>query len=380
MFLSLGLGGLSLKELGRRVYNEIMEDDVLGRSAQLSYYFLLALFPALLFLTSVLGAVAGEDSQLRSSLFGYLSTVLPKSAYDLVSENVKQVIESSGGGKISFGILATLWAASSGMGAISSTLNIAYDVEEGRSWWKARLVAIGLTIALALLIITALVLILFGHDLAEWVAAGFGLGGAFELTWKIVQWPLVLLFVLLAFALIYYFAPDVRQQSWKFITPGSIIGVALWLIVSFVFKTYLSYFGNYNATYGSLGAVIILMLWFYFTGLAILVGGEINSEIEHALAERGVDEAKEEGEKRADGSTEPSDASARREAKADEGRRALVGAALAGANDVRARPKRGRARAYRVDHEGFSFGKLAVVMGAWVLAKIGLKPTVNKER
>jgi membrane protein len=120
----------------------------------------------------------------------------------------------------------------------------------------------------------------------------FGLGAAFALTWKIVQWPIVLAFVLLGFALIYYFAPDARDQDWKWITPGSVAGVTLWLLVSFAFKTYLTFFNSYSATYGSLGAVIILMLWFYFTGAAILVGGEINSEVENAMARRGAPAAK----------------------------------------------------------------------------------------
>src|SRR5918998_1784849 len=301
MFKSMSLGGLSWAELGKRVYAEVQDDDVLGRSAQLSYYFLLALFPALLFLTSLLGYLAGEDSQLRQGLFNSLAAVLPGEASKLVSETVNDVTQSSGGGKLSFGVLATLWAASNGMGAISESLNAAYDVKETRPWWKSRLVAIGLTLALAFLIISALVLVLYGHDLAELVAGKFGLGEAFEWAWKILQWPIVLAFVLFAFALLYYFAPDLHDQDWKWVTPGSLLGVGLWLLVSFGFKAYLSYFNSYSATYGSLGAVIILMLWFYFTGAAILIGGEINSEIEDELARQGAPGAKEKGEKSPDG-------------------------------------------------------------------------------
>src|SRR5215218_8558676 len=267
MFKSMSLGGLGWKELAKRVYAEVMDDDVLGRSAQLSYYFLLALFPALLFITSLLGYLAGEDSQLRQGLFNYLAAVLPGEASKLVSQTVTDVTQSSGGGKLSFGILATLWAASNGMGAISESLNAAYDLKETRSWWKVRLIAVGLTLALTFLIVSSLVLVLYGHDLADTIAGKFGLGEVFALTWKVVQWPIVLGFVLLAFALIYYFAPDSRDQDWKWITPGAIVGVALWLLVSFAFKAYLSFFNSYSATYGSLGAVIILMLWFYFTGI-----------------------------------------------------------------------------------------------------------------
>src|SRR5215213_4813940 len=300
MLKSLSLGGLGWKELAKRVYAEVMDDDVLGRSAQLSYYFLLALFPALLFLTSLLGYLAGENGQLRQGLFNSLAAVLPGDASQLISKTVTDVTQSSGGGKLSFGILMTLWAASNGMGAVSESLNAAYDLKESRPWWKVRLTAVGLTLALTLLIVTALVLVLYGHDIADALSIKLGLGSAFATAWKVLQWPLVLIFVLLAFALIYYFGPDSHRQDWKWITPGAVVGVALWLLISFAFKAYLSFFNSYSATYGSLGAVIILMLWFYFTGTAILVGGEINSEIENAAAEAGDPEAKEKGEKAPD--------------------------------------------------------------------------------
>src|SRR5438270_1600279 len=300
MFKSLSLGGLSWKELAKRAYRETMDDNILGYAAQLSYYFLLALFPALLFLTSLLGYFAGTDNQLRTGLFRYLSAVLPGEASQLVAKTVNDVTAGSGGGKLSFGVLATLWAASNGMTAISESLNTAYELKETRPWWKVRLVAIGLTLALSFLIISSLVLVLYGHDLADTLAGRFGLGAAFALTWKVVQWPIVLIFVLLAFALIYYFAPDAPDQDWKWITAGSLVGVTLWLLVSFAFKVYIHYFSNYNATYGTLGGVIILMLWFYFTGAAILVGGEINSEIENEMARQGAPDAKEKGEKSPD--------------------------------------------------------------------------------
>jgi membrane protein len=392
MFKHMNLGGLSWKELARRVYAETMEDDVLGRSAQLSYYFLLALFPALLFLTSILGAIAGEDSEMRRDLFAYLSAVLPASAYELVSQSVNSAIEESGGAKISFGILATLWAASNGMGAISQTLNVTYDVEETRPFWKTRLISVLLTLALGLLIITALVLVLYGHDLAEWLAGAFGLGQVFEVGWKIIQWPIVLAFVTLAFALIYYFAPDIKEAGWKWITPGALLGVVLWLLVSFAFKLYLSYFDSYSATYGSLGAVIILMLWFYFTGAAILIGGEINSEIEHAAAEAGAPDAKERGEKAPDGAVGNNPQSGQASRK-------KAGAAAAGAGGKGAAARAGTASdegAARVvkfkpgtvsrverrpgEKRSFSVGKLVVVMGAWLVSKVTGSKAAGLER
>ena len=294
------LGGLTWKELGRRVWQQMNDDDMWGRAAQLSYYFLLALFPLLIFLTSVIGIIMGSGTGLRHSLFNYLSQVMPPSAFQLVDETMRQVTESSGGGKISFGILAALWAASNGMGAISESLNAAYNVKETRPWWRARLASISLTIAIAILIMTALVLMLYGGTIAEKIAASYGFGALFTTLWKILQWPIVLFFILLSFSLIYFFAPDLKDQDWKWVTPGSMIGVALWILVSFLFRLYLGFFDSYSATYGSLGAVIILMLWFYLTGLAILIGGEINSEIENAAAEKGAPDAKERGEKAPD--------------------------------------------------------------------------------
>ena len=291
------LGGLGWRELGKRVWAEVQNDNVFGRAAELSYYFLLALFPFLIFLTSVIGLVLGSGTGTRHALFDYLARIMPPSAFQLIANTMIEVSTSSGGGKLSFGILAALWAASNGLGAITESLNTAYDLKETRAWWKQRLTAIGLTMALSVFIIGALVLVVAGGKIAEWLAATYGFGPVFPLTWKIIQWPAVLACMTFAFALIYYFAPDFREQAWQWLTPGSAIGVALWLLVSLAFRVYLHFFDSYSATYGSLGAVIILMLWLYLTGAAVLIGGEVNSEIENAAAKQGEPEAKEKGEK-----------------------------------------------------------------------------------
>ena len=291
------LGGLTWKELGRRVWNEIYEGDLLTRAAALSYYFLLALFPLLLFLIAMLGYFAEAGTELRRDMLRYLSTVVPRSASTLIRTTVDEITQNTGGGKLSFGLLAALWAASYGMGAISETLNAAYGVRESRPWWKVKLTAIGLTIVIAVLTIAALTLVLYGGDIGEALAIRLGLGEVFTMAWKILQWPIVLAFVLFAFALIYFFAPDIHEQRWYWITPGSLVGVGLWLLVSFIFRLYLRYFDNYSVTYGSLGAVIILMLWFYLTGSAILIGGGVNAEIENAAADAGTPGAKRHGRK-----------------------------------------------------------------------------------
>jgi len=255
------LGGLSWRDLAKRVWSEVQKDNVFGRAAELSYYFLLALFPFLIFLTSVIGLILGSGTGTRHTFFQYLARIMPPSAFQLIDNTMYEVSESSGGGKLSFGILAALWAASNGLGAITESLNTAYDLKESRPWWKQRLTAIGLTMALSILIIGALILVVAGGRIAEWLAAHYGLGPVFPIGWKIIQWPVVLACMTFAFALIYYLAPDFREQAWQWLTPGAVIGVALWLLVSLAFRIYLHYFNSYSATYGSLGAVIILMLW-----------------------------------------------------------------------------------------------------------------------
>jgi membrane protein len=270
----------NLKARLKRVLRAIQDDDVFGRAAQLSYYFLLALFPLLLFLVSLLGYFAQAGSDLRNSLLNYLAAVMPGAAVTLVHTTLEEISNSAGGGKLSFGFLAALWAASNGMGAISDTLNTAYNVKETRPWWKVRLISVLLTVSLSILIVTALVIILYGGTIGEAVAGRFGFGHVFTTLWKILQWPIALIFVLATFNLIYNFAPNIRRSQRRFFTLGALIGVALWLLVSFGFRIYLHYFNSYSVTYGSLGALIILMLWFYFTGVAILIGGEINCEWE----------------------------------------------------------------------------------------------------
>jgi membrane protein len=270
----------SKQGLARRLWKRINEHDVLGRAAQLSYYFLLALFPLLLFLLTMLGYFAHAGSELRTSLIVYLSTIMPRSAVQLVRTTLDEISAARGSGKLSFGLLAALWAASTGMGAISQTLNVAYNVKETRPWWKVRLISILLTITLSVLIVMALAIILYGGRLGDVIAASLGYSDAFRMAWTILQWPIALIVMLISFNLIYRFAPNLPRLKRKWFTPGAAVAVALWLMISFAFRIYLHFFNSYSLTYGSLGALIILMLWFYLTGTAILVGGEINSELE----------------------------------------------------------------------------------------------------
>ena len=263
----------------KRLLSRINEDDVFGRAAQLSYYFLLALFPLLLVLINLLGYFA-QRTDFRTKLLTYLAAIMPSSAVALVHTTLDEITDASGTGKLSLGLLAALWAASNGMGAISQTLNTAYDVKETRSWWKVRLISVALTIALATLIVSALAIVLYGGTIGDTLASAYGLSDAFNTMWTILQWPIALGFVLFTFNLIYNVAPNVPAHRRRWLSPGAFVAVALWLAISFLFRIYLHFFNSYSVTYGSLGALIILMLWFYLTGVAILIGGEVNSELD----------------------------------------------------------------------------------------------------
>ena len=258
------------------------DDELSTRSAALSYYFLLAVFPLFLFLLSLVGVFAGSHSQLRESIVSGLGRLAPGSASQLVQSTINETFKSSGGTKLVAGIFGALWAASSGMGAVIVSLNVIYRVTETRPWWKQRATAVGLTAALAGLIIVAITLVLYGGKIGDAVAAHIGLSMAFQIAWKIIQWPLSIGAMFLSFSLLYYFAPDLEERKWYWVTPGAAIGVVLWLAASIGFRIYLHFFNSYSATYGSLGAVIILILWLYITGFTILMGGEVNSIIENA--------------------------------------------------------------------------------------------------
>src|SRR4051812_22084623 len=270
---------ISWSELARRTYREVLADDCLDLAAQLAYYFFLALFPALLFLVAIVSfiPVAG----LLDAITNDLARVAPVEVLSIVQDQVLKIAHNKDGGLLTLGMLGTIWSTSSGVNAIMTTMNQAYDIQEGRPWWKVKLIALGLTVALAAFIVVSFTLVLVGPALAERVATRAHLGPAFAWTWMILQWPVVFLLVTLAVALIYYYAPDAVQE-WIWITPGSLFATTLWLAISVVFKFYVAHFTSYNATYGAIGGVIVLMLWFYVSALAVLVGAELNAEIEHA--------------------------------------------------------------------------------------------------
>lgn len=270
---------LSWSELFKRTFNETLADDVLNLAAQQAYYFFFALFPALLALISLASFFPIEN--LTGEITEMLRRVAPEDVTRIVTEQIVQIGQSNAGGILTIAFFFTLWSSSSAVVAMCSTLNAAYDITEGRPWWKVRLTAIGLTIGLAVFILTSMTLVVAGPTIAEKLAGTLGLGPAFATTWKIAQWPVVFLLVATAIAFVYYFAPD-AEQDWIWITPGSVLATVLWVVASLGFKVYLSNFATYNETYGAIGGVMVLLLWFYVSGIAMLVGAELNAEIEHA--------------------------------------------------------------------------------------------------
>ena len=259
-------------EFFEKLYKKINDDDILGNAAQVAFYFSFALFPLLLFLMSLFGLILGSKQELQQELFGLLAQVMPASAFQLVQDTMEEVTSSASGGKLTFGILITLWSASAGIDNMRSTLNEVYNLKETRSILRAKLTSLALTIAVGILILIALAFVVYGSQLLDSVLP---IDSYYVL--EALEWITTIVLVLLAFALLYNFAPNHDPFEWKWITPGSVVGVILWVIVSGAFRLYLSYFDSYAATYGSLGAMIILLLWLYLTALVILIGGAINA-------------------------------------------------------------------------------------------------------
>jgi membrane protein len=270
---------LSWPQLLKRTFNEILADDVLNLAAQQAYYFFFALFPALLALISIASFFPVEN--LTGQITTMLQRVAPKDVTDIVADQIRQIGQTNAGGILTVAFFFTLWSSSSAVVAVCSTLNAAYDITEGRPWWKVRLIAIGLTIGLALFVLISMTLVIAGPTLAEKIAEAMHLGAVFTWSWKILQWPVVFMMVATAVALVYYVAPD-ADQAWVWITPGSVLATGLWVLASLGFRVYVTNFANFNETYGALGGVMVLLLWFYVSGIALLAGAELNAEIEHA--------------------------------------------------------------------------------------------------
>jgi membrane protein len=267
-------------EIAKLTWLEIREDDVFGRAAQLAYYFFLALFPFLICVIASL-SVFGRADRGRALLGELFTRILPGTAHQLIDKTLIEIIQSSGPLKMSFGVVVSLWSASMGMIAVMDTLNAAYKVKETRSLFKQYTIAIGLTLGLTLLVVVSVLIVVLGNQLVALLAPG----NAVHIVWKIIQWPLVLAALLLALEITYYFAPNLKNRKWHWITPGSVAGVLLLIAVSVGLRIYVHYAGSYSTVYGSLGAVIVLLICFYLGGVAILSGGAFNGVLANLAAE-----------------------------------------------------------------------------------------------
>jgi membrane protein len=275
-YLRVPLGWM---DLIKRTAKEALADDVFDLAAQQAYYFFFALFPALLFVIAIASFFPLQT--LIDDVVRMLSSFAPQAVTQILTDAMGSLSKQNSGGVLTFGFLITVWSSSGAMVSIITTLNTAYDVTESRPWWKTRIIAIGLTMALAVFIVASMFLIIAGPTVAENIAVRMHLGEAFKWTWWVLQWPVVFTLVATAIALTYYYAPDV-EQDWVWITPGSVLATALWLAVSLALKIYYQLVPSANAAYGAIGGIMVLMLWFYCSGLALLLGAEMNAEIEHA--------------------------------------------------------------------------------------------------
>ncbi|HEY8560561.1 MAG TPA: YihY/virulence factor BrkB family protein [Pyrinomonadaceae bacterium] len=262
-----------------RLYNVFWEEDILSRSAQVAFYLSFSLFPLLLFLVNLFGLIIGGAADLRLELFSYLRQIMPYSAYILVQKTILEVTESSSGGKLTFGLVIALWSASAGMDSLRIALNHVYKVRETRSWWMTKLESLVFTLLLIFLLLFVLGTVFYGWKFLSVLLKLINFPVESFVVLQIIQWITFIVVLFVTFGVLYRYLPNQKDKRCGWVSPGSLTAIVLWILVTNGFRVYLMYFDNYDKTYGSLGAVIILMLWLYLTALVILIGGSLNSVI-----------------------------------------------------------------------------------------------------
>ena len=257
----------------------------MGYAAQMAFFFLFALFPFILFLTTLLAYLPVPD--LLGLLLNLLSNFAPDDVLLLLKKEFGTLVSERQGGLLSFGVLLSLWTSSTAITTATKALNDALQTGEQRPYWKVRGIAILLVVGSSFFIILSLLMLIFGRHTGDWVASLAGFGSTFTLAWNIVRWPLIFCFMVIALSGLYRFAPAVRL-SWREVVPGAITATAAWIAVSLAFSFYMRNFGSYNKTYGSIGTVIALLVWMYASGFAVLLGGEVNSRMREVSREKTV--------------------------------------------------------------------------------------------
>jgi membrane protein len=259
-----------------RTYGDLVRNHTLQMAAALAYYFVLSLFPALILLSAVVAYLPIPD--LFNQALAVMARFLPGDSMGLVRRVLSDVITPNRGTFLSFGILGTLWTASGGFSAAIEALNIAYEVDDDRPFWKTKPLALGLAFMTGALLLIALSVMVVGPRFGEWLAGRVHLSGLFVLLWPYIHWTIAVGFTVLAVEALYYMAPNVKQRFLATL-PGAVLAVSCWIGLSYLLGIYFRQFANFNKTYGTLGAAIALMVWLYWTGFAMLVGAELNAEL-----------------------------------------------------------------------------------------------------
>jgi membrane protein len=275
------LGGRSWWSVLRRTAHEFSDDHLTDWAAALTYYGLLALFPALLCLVALVG-LFGQYPRTVNALLDIVSQLGQGSAVDTLRGPITGVVQGKGGAGalLGIGLIGAIWSASGYIGAFTRASNAIYEQEEGRPFWKLRPLQILLTLVMVLLLALVAMSLVVTGPLAHAIGNVIGLGDTAVTVWNWAKWPVLAVIVMLMFALLYWAAPNVRQPGFRWITPGSVIAVVIWIVASAVFGLYVALFGSYNKTYGSLGGVIAFLVWLWISNIALLFGAELNSEIE----------------------------------------------------------------------------------------------------
>ena len=272
--------GYRVGPLVRGTAREVLDDNIMGLAAQTAYYFFFSLFPLILFAAPLFGLI-GDKQEMIEGVMRRLAGTLPGDALDLVRGVVQEVVLAEGApGLMSIGAILAAWAGSNIFNALIDALNHAYDVEEGRVWWKKRLLALGSVIAAGAVMLAATTIMLGGENIAEWLGRQLGLGDEAVTVWSVVQYPLALALLIGTAWMIYYFLPNIRQDRTQ-VFAGAIVATVLWIVVTLLFRAYVVNFGSYSKTYGTVGGVIALLTWMYLSMLVLLIGGELNAEIHH---------------------------------------------------------------------------------------------------
>ena len=273
-----------------QTYSDILSNHTLQMAAALAYYFVLSLFPALIFLSGVVAYLPVPD--LFNQTLALMASFLPVESMGLVRRVLADVITPNRGAFLSFGIFGTLWAASGGFAAMIEALDVAYDVKDDRPFWKTRPLALGLAALTGILLLIALSVMIVGPRFGEWLAGRVHMSAVFVLLWPYIHWSIAVAFTILAVEAVYFLAPNVKQRFLATM-PGAVIAVGCWIGLSYLLGIYFRHFANFNRTYGTLGAAIALMVWLYWTGFALLVGAELNAEIAKRTRAGRVEEKKE---------------------------------------------------------------------------------------